>query len=123
MSSSRRPTRDEFTEPAHRIGKFLAYRCEAQAEMRRHVETIPRCEQDTQLCGGLAKGAAVFSAEQPWKCGHSATRRNPANRFAMVGHEGVKLAKIFSSGFLRFPEHGVAVPHRDFRQHFSGSIV
>src|SRR5260370_29652841 len=57
-----RPTRDELPQPVQRVGKFLAYGCEAKAEMRRHIEAIPRCEQDAPLCGGLAEGAAVFSA-------------------------------------------------------------
>lgn len=116
-------TRDEFAEPVQCVGKFFAYGCEAKAKMRRHVKTIPGCEQDALFCGGLAKGAAVFAALQPRKYGHSTTRRNPADRFTMPGHEGVKVAKVFSRSFLRFAEHDVAVARRDFGQSFSGGVV
>jgi hypothetical protein len=118
-----RPIRDDFPEPAQRVGELFAYCSEPKAEMGRRFEAIAGCEQDAQLCGGLAKGAAILSPQQPGKCSHSATRRNPANRIAMFGHEGVKLAEIFTRGFLGFPEHSFAMAHRDFRQHFSSSVV
>jgi hypothetical protein len=36
-----RPTPGEFSEPVQRVGKFLAYSSEAEAEMRRRIEAIP----------------------------------------------------------------------------------
>ncbi len=94
-----------------------------KAKMRGRIPTISGGEQDALFRSRLAKSAAVLSTDEPWESGHSATRRNPAQRLAMVGHERGKLPKIPSCGFLRSPENDVPVAHRNLRQHFSGSIV
>src|SRR5258708_36388854 len=91
--------------------------------MRGKIEAIDGREQVALFRSRLEKGSSVLSPGLPGKCGHSATRRNPAKRLAMLGHEGGKLPKILSCGFLRFPEDDIPVAHGNLRQHFSGSIV
>src|SRR6202034_244445 len=68
-------------------------------------------------------GSAILSTDQPGESGHSATRRNPAQRLAMLRHKGGKIPKIPSCAFLRSPEDDIPVAHGNLRQHFSGSII
>src|SRR5436305_10707655 len=91
--------------------------------MRSLIKTIPGGEQDALFRGGLAKGAAALSALQPGKGGHAAAGRNPAKRLSMLGHEGIKLAKILGGGLLGFRKNGIAVAHCDLRQNFACGIV
>src|SRR5271166_2670078 len=117
------PTLYKFSQPVQGLGKFVGHLCEAKAKMRGGIPTIPGGEQDALFRSRLAKGAAVLFANEPGESRHSATRSNPAQRLAMLGHEGGNLPKISSCGFLRSPEDYIAVAHGDLCQHFSGSIV
>jgi len=118
-----RPTVDKFSQPVQGIREFVGNGSEAEAEMRGRIETISRREQDAPLRCRLAKDAAVFSAYEPGKRGHSAARRNPADCLPVLAHETAELQKILTGDFLCSAEHSIAVAHGDLRQKFAGSIV
>ena len=123
LSGWRRTRFHKFSEAVEGFSKFVGAGCEAQAEVRGGIPAIPGGKQDAVFCGGLAEGAAIFSAEQPGERGHAAARRNPAKRVAVLGHERRKQPKILRGGLLGLAEDDAAIAHGNLGQHFSGSVV
>src|SRR5690242_17289746 len=78
-----RPALHECSEAIERFREVVSGCSESQAEMRRYVEAIAGCEQDSLLGGRLAKGSCIFAARQPRKSSHAPWRRNPAQDVAM----------------------------------------
>src|SRR5215469_11040157 len=75
------------------------------------------------LGGGRAERAVGLSAHQPGECGHTASRRDPAEYVAMLGHEGLEKLEVSRGGFLSLAEHDVVLADCDFRKNLSGGVV
>src|ERR1041385_1090473 len=123
-----RPGLYQCCEAVERLGEIVSRGGKTQAKMRGRIEAIAGSQQDSTLGGGLAKRAGIFQAQQlsidqPGKCGHAASRRNPAQHVAMLRHEGVEELEVSGSDFLGLAKHDVTFADCDFRKNLSSGGV
>src|SRR6476646_4494909 len=119
----RRPALYECPKAVKRFGETVSSRGKTQAEILGRIKAIAGSQKDSTLGSGLTERAGVLSAHQPGEGGHAASRRNPAEQVAMIGHEALEQLEVSGGGFLRLAEHDVTFADCDFRKNFSGGGI